>query len=259
MYQTTTDRGRKSNPSTIRDMATVLPVSRQMAVAVLIVCAVSLLFLAGCASQGMHASMPPPPMMHEAPPIPPPPPSPPGSLWTNRRGSMFYDLKARNVGDIVTVAISETASASKEATTKTNRETETSADLTKMLGLEKALGQITKAEPTSLLAAKTKNDFKGAGSTVRKENLLATITTQVTSVLPNGNFRIQGGKTVTVNNESQIIQLTGIIRPEDISAQNIINSKYVLDARIAYVGKGPISDKQQPGWMTRIVDKVWPF
>jgi len=256
MCQTTTDRGRKTEPS-IRGGKTPFSVSRHMAV--LLVCAIFLSFLAGCASQGMHASMPPAPVMHEAPPIPPPAPSPPGSLWTNRRGSMFYDLKARNVGDIVTVAISETASASKEATTETNRETETSADLTKMLGLEKALGQITKAEPTSLLSAKTKNDFKGEGSTVRKENLLATITTQVTSVLPNGNFRIQGGKTVTVNNESQIIQLTGIIRPEDISAQNIINSKYVLDARIAYVGKGPISDKQQPGWMTRMVDKVWPF
>ena len=172
---------------------------------------------------------------------------------------MFYDLKARHIGDILTVAISEIASASKQATTKTNRETDTSADLTKLLGLEQTLAKLTKGDPTSLLSAKTKNDFKGEGTTTRKENLLATITTQVTTVLPNGNFRIQGGKTVTVNNESQIIQLTGIVRPADISAQNIIDSKYILDARIAYIGKGPISDKQQPGWMTRLVDKVWPF
>jgi flagellar L-ring protein precursor FlgH len=81
----------------------------------------------------------------------------------------------------------------------------------------------------------------------------------VVEVFPNGNLRIEGGKTITVNREEQIIVLTGIVRPNDISSQNIINSKYVLDAKIAYTGKGVISDKQGPGWMTRILDNVWPF
>jgi flagellar L-ring protein FlgH len=183
-----------------------------------------------------------------------------GSLWTENRGSLFGDIKARAVGDILTVAIFEQASASREATTETDRSSSNEAGISKFLGFETDFDKIHSAiDPTQLIATNYDNDFKGSGSTSRKENLVATLSTRVVEVFPNGNLRIEGGKTITVNREEQIIVLTGIVRPNDISSQNIINSKYVLDAKIAYTGKGVISDKQGPGWMTRILDNVWPF
>ncbi|TYP00185.1 flagellar L-ring protein precursor FlgH [Geothermobacter ehrlichii] len=205
----------------------------------------------------------PPPQLRgaiPAPPSPPPPDRPAGSIWADRGGDLFTDLKARRVGDIVTVAIYERASASKEATTETDRSSSISADITKFFRFEKDLAHLASGiDPAKLLSASYKNDFQGGGKTTRKEDLVATLTTQVVEVLPNGNLRIEGNKAVTVNNETQYIQLTGLVRPTDITSGNIVDSKYILDARIAYTGKGVVSDKQKPGWMTRVLDNIWPF
>jgi len=216
------------------------------------------LLLAGCSTHQPPVSA----VQQPAPPpvAPPMAPTTAGSLWTESQGGLFYDLKARNVGDIVTVAIFEKASASKEASTATGRDSNASADITKFFGLETNLAKINSSiDPTNLIEVGYKNDFTGTGKTSRKEDLIATLTTRVVEVLPNGNLRIAGGKTVTVNNEDQIIRLAGIIRPADISPANIVDSQYILDANIEYTGNGVISDKQKPGWMVRILDNVWPF
>jgi len=185
---------------------------------------------------------------------------PTGSIWADRGSDLFTDLKARRVGDILTVAIFEKASASKEATTATDRTSTASADITKFFRFEKDLANLASGiDPSNLISASYKNDFEGNGKTTRKEDLIATLTTQVIEVLPNGNLRIEGNKAVTVNEETQYIQLTGLVRQSDITPGNIIDSKYILDARIAYTGKGVVSDKQRPGWMTRVLDNVWPF
>lgn len=191
----------------------------------------------------------------------PAPPQTSGSLWTESRGGMFADIKGRTVGDIITVVIVENASASKEATTETDRTSSMSAGITNLLGMEKYIGEIGNSmiDPTSLVKASTANDFEGSGKTERKEELAATLTTQVIEMLPNGNLRIEGNKTVTVNNEMQIVKLSGIVRQADVSPRNIVDSKNILNARIAYVGEGVISDKQQQGWLVRGLDKVWPF
>lgn len=191
----------------------------------------------------------------------PTPPQTPGSLWTESRGGMFVDLKGRTVGDIITVVIVENASASKEATTETDRTSTMSAGITNAFGLEKYISQIGNSaiSPSALVNATTTNDFEGGGKTERTETLTATLTTQVIEVLANGNLRIEGNKTVTVNNEMQIVTLSGTIRQADISSGNTINSANILNARIAYVGEGVISDKQQQGWLVRGLDKVWPF
>ncbi|MEZ4598776.1 MAG: flagellar basal body L-ring protein FlgH [Syntrophotaleaceae bacterium] len=195
-----------------------------------------------------------------APPIVVETPQSPGSLWTTSRGSLFGDVKATQVGDILTVAIFEKASASREATTSTGRSSSMDAGIDNFFGLENNLAKLSSSiDPSKLVGTSYENDFNGSGSTSRREDLVATLTTRVVEVYPNGNLRIEGGKTVTVNNEDQIIVLTGIVRPNDISPQNIVNSKNVLDAKIAYTGKGVISDKQKPGWMVRILDNVWPF
>jgi len=111
----------------------------------------------------------------------------------------------------------------------------------------------------NLVNADFNNGFDGNGTTTRKEDLNASLTTQVVGRYSNGQLKIRGGKEVMVNNEVQLIFLTGIVRPVDITAANTVSSDKILNARISYTGKGAISDKQQPGWMMRILDNVWPF
>ncbi len=183
-----------------------------------------------------------------------------GSLWTESRGSLFNDRKAQRIGDILTVAIFERASASKEASTSTGRSSSASAGINNLFGLEKQIATINGAiDPTKLIGTQYDNEFTGSGSTSRREDLVATITTRVVDVLPNGNLRIDGHKSVTVNNEQQLIRLSGIVRPTDVSSNNVVDSSQVLDAQIVYTGKGVISDKQKQGWLVRILDNVWPF
>lgn len=184
-----------------------------------------------------------------------------GSLWQQGNRSMFSDRKARDVGDIVTVLISETASASKQASTSTGRSSNVSAGIPNLFGLENnAIWSGTNpVDLNNLISAEFSNDFDGSGTTSRKEALTASLTTQVVGRYPNGQLKIRGGKEVMVNNEVQIIYLTGIIRPVDITAANTVSSAKILNARISYTGKGAISDKQNPGWGTRIIDNVWPF
>jgi flagellar L-ring protein precursor FlgH len=192
-----------------------------------------------------------------------------GSLW---RGSghkgLFRDLRAREVGDLVTVNIAESAKASKKANTKTSRSSSIDAGIGNSLGWETKIKEIASLgnkkvraalDTDSLFKANMDNGFEGEGETKRDESMTASITARVTSVTPEGNLFIMGTREVRVNMENQVITLTGMIRPEDISPDNTILSSYIADARIAYSGSGSISDKQRPGWLMRFVDYVWPF
>ncbi len=184
-----------------------------------------------------------------------------GSIWNKRTSSIFSDRKAENIGDIVTVLISEQASASKEASTQTDRTTNMSASLPNFFGLEndKIWNGHNPIDLSNLVNADFTNGFDGNGTTTRKEDLNASLTTQVVGRYPNGQLKIRGGKEVMVNNEVQVIFLTGIVRPVDITAANTVSSDKILNARISYTGKGAISDKQEPGWMMRTLDNIWPF
>lgn len=213
-----------------------------------------LLWFPGCAHQSAEVATPtfdeqiPAPQMNYAS----------GSLWQASSTGLAEDLKARRRGDIVTVVISENASASKKAATATSRDSSISAGIPKLLGLE-TTGIKNWADLAKLLSASYGSSFDGAGSTSRQETLQATISAKVVDVVPNGNLLIEGRRNVRVNNEDQIIVLTGTVRGRDISADNTINSALVADAQIAYSGKGIISDRQKPGWLLNVFDKVWPF
>jgi len=184
------------------------------------------------------------------------------SLWAdqNMENYLFTDHKAKQVNDIVTINIVESSSAKKKATTKLDRGSSINAGIEGMFGLE---NQIPRFMPdmnmSTLVGAKTGNKFDGSGETERTEKLMATMTALVTEVLPNGNLVIEGKRQVKVNQEEQIMILSGIIRPRDIAANNTIPSTYIADAKIDYVGKGVISEKQRPGWLTRVMDALWPF
>ncbi|MFH0781261.1 MAG: flagellar basal body L-ring protein FlgH [Pseudomonadota bacterium] len=185
-----------------------------------------------------------------------------GSLWREGNSSLVSDRKARDVGDIVTVIISETASASKEAVSSTSRKSNMSASIPNFFGLENDKVWTSKANPIdlqNLVKADFTNGFDGKGSTSRKEDLSASLTTQVVGRYPNGQLKIRGGKEVMVNNEVQIIYLTGIVRPVDITAANTVNSTKILNARISYTGKGAVSDNQEPGWAMHFLNNIWPF
>ena len=184
-----------------------------------------------------------------------------GSLWPGEQHSLYADHKARTLGDIVTITISEKASATKQASTSTDRTSSMTAGIPHLFGFEnsKWVKEHAKLDLGNLVEANFANKFAGTGTTVRKEDLIASLTAQVIDVYPNGNLKIRGGKEVQVNNEIQVIYVTGIVRPVDIMANNTIDSKHVLNAKIAYTGKGAISDKQKPGWLMRSLDNVWPF
>ena len=183
-----------------------------------------------------------------------------GSLWNDAAGSLIADHKAGNIGDIVTVVISEQASATREASTSSGRDSSFTASIPNLLGLEQSeLILDSNLDLSNLINANFSNDFEGSGRTVRSGDLTASLSTQVIGVYTNGNLKIRGGKEVMVNSEVQIIYLTGIIRPVDITAANTVESNKILNARISYTGRGPIADKQEPGWLYRTFDVIWPF
>ena len=183
-----------------------------------------------------------------------------GSIWQSSSVNLTDDLKARRRGDIITIIISETASASKEAKTGTSRDSSVGAGIPNMMGLEKAaILKSNFSDLANLIKANANSSFKGSGSTTRQENLKATITARVVDVLPNGNLNIEGRRNIKVNEEDQIIVLEGTVRSRDISPDNTVNSIYVADARISYSGRGIISDNQSPGWLMNIFNRIWPF
>jgi flagellar L-ring protein precursor FlgH len=192
-----------------------------------------------------------------------------GSLWADGGSTkLFGDLRAREVGDLVTVQISETPSAKLDANTKTSRDSSIEAGITDLLGYLKAIeaekgrkhgGMTSRFDRTSMFKANFKPSFDGKGTSDRSGTVVASITARVVQVLPNGNLRISGKRQVRVNNETQYITISGIIRPEDIQQNNVIQSTYIADARVEYTGKGVIADRQRPGWLMRILDRVWPF
>jgi flagellar L-ring protein FlgH len=177
-----------------------------------------------------------------------------GSIWQSTdRNTLFLDNKARNIGDIITVQISETSSAEKDATTDLSRANSNASTLGGMLDLTTVLkSDQTLASATS----STQSDFSGAGNTTRESTLLATISCLVTEVLPNGNLRIEGRRDITINFENQFILLSGIVRPEDITPANTVTSAQIADARIDYSGDGDIDDQQRPSWLNRFFSTI---
>jgi flagellar L-ring protein precursor FlgH len=184
-----------------------------------------------------------------------------GSLWTDT-GSirLFSDMRAREVGDLVTVRISEKPTGKLYAQTQTSRDSSIEAGITDALGYMKALEDKNENfDRTSMFKANFKPSFTGQGTNNREGELDAYVTARVVQVLANGNLRILGRQEIMVNNETQHITISGIIRTEDIDTNNEVQSTYVADARIEYSGKGVIADKQRPGWLMRVLDRVWPF
>ncbi len=183
------------------------------------------------------------------------------SLWPGSMGrNLAADHRAGRINDIITVSIVEDASATGKANTKTSRDSTIGMGVSGMFGMEQSLARSNpNMNLDTLVGAKTANSFTGDGETTRSTKVVATISCTIVETFANGNMRVNGKRMIKVNGEDQVITLTGIVRPEDIDNENTIESTRIVDARITYDGIGVIADKQKAGWLTRVLDNVWPF
>ena len=196
-------------------------------------------------------------------PLPPSPPPQEGSLWAPRstRG-LLADLRACNVGDIVLINVLENNSASEQAGTQADRASGIKVGVASLLGLRlpqmKTWNDAT-VSAENAIEGTVGNTSKGTGKTDRQSNFTSVLTTRVIQVLPNNNLVIQGSRQMRINNETEIVTLSGIVRPEDLDSANSVPSYKVAEARMEISGLGVISDKQRQGWLTRIIDHIWPW
>ena len=221
----------------------------------------ALVVLAGCMPSARPARSPQD-LAKDYNPVPSPllPLPEEGSLWSASTSvNPYSDVKARLVGDIVTISIVESAQASKNATTKTARDSGLEAGWTGVFAALAKNFTVGGAVVPSSNKIDFANSFDGQGETTRTSSMTAYLTARVVQVLPNGQMVIRGAREVQVNSETQFIFVQGVIRPEDVSSNNLVLSTYIADARIELTGYGAVSDKQRPGWMGRVLDLVWPF
>jgi flagellar L-ring protein precursor FlgH len=178
------------------------------------------------------------------------------SLWQDDTSrSMIADRRACSVGDILTIIVSEISSANKNNETKTEKNSSWTAAVTSFLF--PGFVQYKGSTPAVSYNSDLKHD--GAGAINNSETIVAQVTVKVMEVLPNRNFMVEGKRETSFGGEHQTIVLHGIVRPEDISCTNTISSCNIADASIQIVGKGTVTDTQNKGWFTRVLDKVIPF
>src|SRR5690349_1089708 len=172
------------------------------------------------------------------------------SLYAAGKGrSMFADRKARAVGDVVTVVITENTEAVQDGDSSASRSLDARAD-----GGSDSLG-IFKLLPRASLKGSTQQ--QGAGTTHRSSKLTSSITCRVTAVTPAGQLVLKGEHALRINEDTETIKFSGIVRPDDVDPTNTVPSSSVADAQIEVVGKGPISRHVRPGILSRIFD--WLF
>jgi len=186
------------------------------------------------------------------------------SLWAGSRQTFFKDQRATQVGDILTVTIDIDDEAELENETERSRSSGEDVDLTSILGYENRLADILPQgdEPidtSNLVDANSTSSSRGRGSTEREEEVRMRLAATVTQLLPNGNMVIQGRQEVRVNFEKRVLELAGIIRPEDITTENMIPYDKIAEARISYGGEGQITDVQQPRYGQQVYDILFPF
>ena len=179
-----------------------------------------------------------------------------GSLWTGGgyRSDLFRDLKARYVNDVVTIHVSETTQAVASADAKNSKSTAATAGFDHLFGAEKAIKEL----PT-MVAGKSDSSFEGKGSTSRATTLATRLTARVIDVLPNGYLVVEGKREIRVNNESQSVYLTGVVRPEDINQNNVVPSSAVAQMSVRVQGRGVVSQPIKPGWLYKILNGILPF
>jgi flagellar L-ring protein precursor FlgH len=169
------------------------------------------------------------------------------SVWSDTAESLYGDSTARLVGDIVTIIVSETTRASTEA----------SSDLSQEEQMESGAGTGILGKIFEQFGIESSDKYSTAGSTDKTDSLVTTISAEVVEVLPNGNLYIEARRSIIINEETQMVVLSGVIRPRDITGSNTIPSNKIASAQITYTGRGPIARRQRPGILNKIFN--WIF
>ncbi len=172
---------------------------------------------------------------------------------------MFADKRARSVGDILTILVQENTTASKDNSTKTSKKSSVNASLDTLLYSPAASGFLTKGGQLPAVQFGGAQDFDGGGKINNTERITGRVAVRVVDTLPNGNMMIEGRRETFFSGEKQETILRGIVRSEDVMANNTVYSYNVNDASIRFVSKGTISDNQRKGWLHRTWEKVTPF
>jgi flagellar L-ring protein precursor FlgH len=183
----------------------------------------------------------------------------PNSLWRSGSRAFFKDQRAHQVGDILTVSVNITDKANFENETQRSRTNKEDSGVTDFVGTKTIPNLSTTFLPGRILTADSTASSDGKGSVNRQEAVQTNVAAVVTQVLPNGNLVVEGKQEVRVNYEIRELIVAGIVRPEDIQSDNTIDSTKIAEARIAYGGRGQITDVQQPRYGQQALDVLLPF
>ncbi|MCR9104342.1 MAG: flagellar basal body L-ring protein FlgH [Gammaproteobacteria bacterium] len=184
--------------------------------------------------------------------------APTGSIYFDAGPSMvlFEDVKARQVGDILTVVLSESTDAAKSSDTSLDKSSSTAIENPLLAGKLRDFGD----DNTLGFDLSSENGFEGESASNQRNSLRGSITVTVDRVLPGGNLYIKGEKWIQINQGNEYIRLQGVVRPVDVSAGNTVLSTKVADARISYGGTGSTADVNRVGWLSRFfISPYWPF
>ncbi len=186
--------------------------------------------------------------------------APPGSVWSASSPSLFEDLRASRIGDILTVIIDEESKGKGDATTKLGKSSGIESGISNFLGLIAAItDRYPDMDPNALLKMMSKSDFKGEGTTSRTGKLEGRIAVRVMKVLPNGDLFVEGHKVILLNEEELHFYVSGVIRQLDVSPENAVRSSLIADAQVEFSGRGVVTDQQGPGWLHRMIDAYSPI
>jgi flagellar L-ring protein precursor FlgH len=179
-----------------------------------------------------------------------------GGIYQSRSSiSFFEDRRAARIGDILTIVLSESTNASKKAETDITKENDISLDNSLVLG--DTIDIFGKTLETSVSHSR---DFAGDAESDQSNSLQGTIAVTVADVLPNGLLVVRGEKWMSLNSGDEFIRVKGLIRPEDVGANNAISSTKLADARISYGGTGDFANSNRQGWASRFFNsEYWPF
>jgi flagellar L-ring protein precursor FlgH len=170
--------------------------------------------------------------------------------------TLFEDPRAHRVGDILTIILQESTNASKSASTTTAKDSDISMEAPTVFGQ----GVIHKGNPILSAEVAAERDFNGEGDSTQSNSLTGNISVTIAEVLPNGNMVVRGEKLLTLNQGSEHIRISGIVRPTDVTPNNTVLSSQVADARIVYGGQGVLAETNSKGWLQRVFDGPWwPF
>lgn len=185
-----------------------------------------------------------------------------GSLFDPRGvGSrLVTDARAQSVNDVVVVVIDEQATANRNASTSSSKQDERTAQLTSFLGLiAKLQKQYPDFDGATAMGLTSESSFSGTGQTSRSDRFEATVPSMVRQILPNGTLFIEGHRVVLVNEEEHHFYISGVIRPEDIDGLGQVQSSRIADAQIEFTGRGTLSASNSKGWLSSMLDVLWPF